>query len=304
MKITAYRNLEKYILGIYTNHKIWESFDGQLEDHSSILPKILNKTNLDVLGKYIEPFSEELNKNLQISHIDKNIKIQYFVEKLGWLKECIKEQHKNSISQNTILEQSLSTIHTQNIIANHLVFLAVREIQYCCNKYDVDFFSICIEVNFDCTGIDSTYIISRSYLERKKKKNVTTLKDSFSKAENRSDFNIQANTDNNVAKTVQKNEHIFCNNGFDFFKYLLNENHIRSKGVRGRYSDISFFYTRMKKDKYIHAGADKFRCWFQDEYIEEFSKIVITDRTVDIDRKNNYEKAEKTWIKNQSHIVP
>jgi hypothetical protein len=174
----------------------------------------------------------------------------------------------------------------------------VNEIQSNCIKHNINFQSICNEVDFNCPPFlfGDTFLYNGNLTE-KKKQSKSPHENNFHNEENRNNTNPQENLKNIPPQIKQKNEHIFCNNGFDFFEYLLDENYIRSKGVYGRYSDISFFYKKMYKDKYIHVGIEKFRFWFMGEYTEEFTKMVNSNNTVDINREKDYNKAEKSWNK-------
>ena len=304
MKNKAFKKLYTALSVVLIETEEWLSIDELLKNRKCLLSVVLLNIDIDLVEEYIEPFSVELNKNLLVSSKGKNDKIKFYLYELRELNLFFKNpEYDKLLFQSPIFDESLSTESNLIIITHYLYNLTVGEIQYCCLKYNIDFLSICNEVDFDCYNFDCGISLYSEDKQKKyigkQKENKTMHEGDLSKAKEHSNVNPQESIKYISPKTAQKNEHIFCNNGFDFFKYLLDENHIRSYGVKGRYADISFFYRKMKEDKYIHAGGNEFRNWFIDEYTEEFTKITVSDNTVDNDRKNNYYKAEKGWLKNQ-----
>lgn len=93
-----------------------------------------------------------------------------------------------------------------------------------------------------------------------------------------------------------KHEHIFSNNGFELFEYILNENFIKQKGIKGRYKQLSYFYWRLFNDKYIHQKSEPFKNWFMKTYDDEFSKINTETDTETAQRKKDYSTALE-WFK-------
>ena len=92
-------------------------------------------------------------------------------------------------------------------------------------------------------------------------------------------------------------DHIFANNGFELFNYIL-ENYITTK--RGRYADISFYYWKMynNEPKYIHQRPEVFKEWFCGLYNESFEKIKTLGNVKD--QKGNRERHYITsldWFK-------
>ena len=98
----------------------------------------------------------------------------------------------------------------------------------------------------------------------------------------------------NPIKT-EKQEHIFAYNGFKIFNHLL-ENYIKPKGVKGRYSDISYFHRKLYNDNFIHQKPEPFRDWFINHYEEEFSKIKTLIATKNPQRERDYSTAID-WFK-------
>lgn len=97
-----------------------------------------------------------------------------------------------------------------------------------------------------------------SIVKRTFKKNIKTM------VENDNLQSIKTNQDN----STNKHEHIFSNNGFILFEYILNKFVSQN---RGRKTDIAFYYWSMYNDKrkYIHQRPEQFKKWFFDTYDNE-----------------------------------
>jgi hypothetical protein len=259
----------------------------------------LNRSNQELYESNIIPLSQELNENLEVSGNKKSDVIKTYLTRLNKINMFFKKSETAKLLfQN--FNKPKSREYTFIINAHYLFVTAVNEIQSNCVKHNINFQSICNEVDFNCPPfLFGDSLLYNGNLTEKKKQSKSPHENNFHNEENRNNINPQDNLQNIPPPIEQKNDDIFCNNGFDFFEYLLDENYIRSKGVKGRYADISFFYRKMKVDKYIRAGIDEFRLWFIGKYTEEFSKILISDNPADIDRKKDYDKAKKDWINNQ-----
>jgi hypothetical protein len=104
-----------------------------------------------------------------------------------------------------------------------------------------------------------------------------------------------------IQDTTSKHENIFSNNGFILFEYLLN-NHIRPKGITGRFADISDYYWKMydSDTQYIHQRPARFKEWFFTTYDkEDIGKIKTADNLKDIDRDKHYSNS-LDWFKTQN----
>lgn len=90
-----------------------------------------------------------------------------------------------------------------------------------------------------------------------------------------------------------KNDHIFSNNGFELFEYIL-ETYITAKGKKGRFTDISFYYWKMTEDKFIHRKPEYFKSWFFETYDKEDigkMKTLLQCNTADKKRDKHYSSA-------------
>lgn len=118
-------------------------------------------------------------------------------------------------------------------------------------------------------------------------------------------YNIKLNglqkTETKPKSNINNHSPIFSNNGFELFNYIL-ENHIKPKGKRGRYADLSFYYWCLFNDekKYIHQRPEVFKNWFCKEYNDSFEKIRTMDEVNDINgnRKKHYQTS-LDWFKKQ-----
>lgn len=98
-----------------------------------------------------------------------------------------------------------------------------------------------------------------------------------------------------------KHDEVFCNNGFELFDYLLIK-HIRSKGTRGRFSDIADYYWKMynNEPKYIHQRPEEFKNWFYRMYDkEDIGKIHTKEKIKNIHRDKHFSDALE-WFKNKN----
>jgi hypothetical protein len=101
-----------------------------------------------------------------------------------------------------------------------------------------------------------------------------------------------------VDKITNQHSDTFSNNGFVLFEYLLN-NHIRPKGVKGRFSDIGHYYWKMYESEiqYIHQRPEAFKRWFFKTYDQEdIGKIKTADNLKNINRDKHYSNSLE-WFK-------
>lgn len=100
-------------------------------------------------------------------------------------------------------------------------------------------------------------------------------------------------------------KHIFLNNGFELFEYIL-ETYITEKGKKGRFTDISFYYWKMVQSKFIHQKPESFKRWFFETYDKEDigkMKTLAQCNTVDKKRDKHYSNSLE-WFKQQKNYVP
>jgi hypothetical protein len=98
----------------------------------------------------------------------------------------------------------------------------------------------------------------------------------------------------------QKHENIFSNNGFILFEHILNE-YVKPIGVRGRFTDIAFFYWSMHNNKpqYIHQRSQRFKEWFFENYNnEDLGKIKTLSQAKSPQRIKDFSNA-LDWFKTQ-----
>jgi hypothetical protein len=155
MKIKAFKKLNAALSVVLVESEEWVSIDELLRKSNSLLCVVLLNADIDLVEKFIEPFSEELDINLLLSSEGKNDKIKFYLYKLRELNLFFKNpKYATLLFKSPISDESLSTEYNLIIVTHYLYDLTVAEIQYCCLKYNIDFLSICNEVNFDCSTID------------------------------------------------------------------------------------------------------------------------------------------------------
>jgi hypothetical protein len=155
MKIKAFKKLNAALSVVLVESEEWVSIDELLRKSNSLLCVVLLNADIDLVEKFIEPFSEELDINLLLSSEGKNDKIKFYLYKLRELNLFFKNpKYATLLFKSPISDESLSTEYNLIVITHYLYNLTVGEIQYCCLKYNIDFLSICNEVDFDCSNFD------------------------------------------------------------------------------------------------------------------------------------------------------
>ena len=95
-----------------------------------------------------------------------------------------------------------------------------------------------------------------SSIVEKRKKDIPVLKDSILQQMEVKSIQEQASKEE---KPVEQYQHIFCNNGFGLFEYLLFN---CTNAGKGHHSDIIYYYHRMKRDNFIHQPQQTFLNWY------------------------------------------
>ncbi len=94
---------------------------------------------------------------------------------------------------------------------------------------------------------------------------------------------------------TNEHSHIFANNGFILFDYIL-KHFISVK--RGRIADLSFFFWKMHNEKHLHQRPKQFLEWFNQQYQEPIDKIRPYSEVDNIKREKLYSTA-KEWLKDK-----
>lgn len=179
MKIKAFKRLNAALSVVLEESEEWLLIDELLKKRNRLISLVLLNTDIDLENKYINPFSEELDKNLLKSSDGKKDKIKFYLYELRELNLFFKNpDYVKLLFQSPVFDESLSTECRLIIIVHYIYNLTVGEIQYCCLKYNIDFLSICKEVDFDCSTIDCG--ISSYAEDKEKKKLVNSQKNPFS----------------------------------------------------------------------------------------------------------------------------
>lgn len=105
---------------------------------------------------------------------------------------------------------------------------------------------------------------------------------------------------NNSTNKYSSHENIFSNNGFILFEHLLNQ-YVEPKGIKGRLSDIHYFYWKMYNNtpQLIHQRPEPFKKWFFENYEQEdLGKIKTLDQVKNSNREKHFSNA-LDWFKTQ-----
>jgi len=88
-----------------------------------------------------------------------------------------------------------------------------------------------------------------------------------------------------------KNEDIFCYNGFELFEYLL-EHFVKPKGKRGHHTDVLFCYHKLFNNtpKYIHQRTQPFLNWYNDKYEDDITQTKTFDEVKTDNRESLYSR--------------
>jgi hypothetical protein len=94
--------------------------------------------------------------------------------------------------------------------------------------------------------------------------------------------------------------HIFSNNGFILFEHIL-KTYVRPKDIRGRESDLIFFYWKMyfEKTQYIHVKPTVFFIWFDKNYDNIFGQLKTLQQVETPQRNKDFSNA-LDWFKTQN----
>lgn len=238
--------------------------------------EVINELNNNELSFYTEcnkPFIKELNKNLleNVTTENKNDIIKFYLFKFKELEYFFKH-NKTLLFEEPCFDKNLNKNDAYAINCHYLYDGILTEIQYCCGKYNIDFWRLCKEVNLDLLLFDSGM--------------TAVFKESESKQLNQ--------------KSSPKHENIFCNNGFELFEDILSE-YVKPIGKKGRLSDIHYYYWKMYEDDFIHQRPERFKTWFFETYEkEDLGKIKTLKEVENLDRNIHYETA-LGWFKQQHH---
>ncbi len=210
---------------------------------------------------------------------------------------CNSKTFKTDISQ--LCERCPLIKLTKGYIKNQILFQALEKQEILTNeefdKYLKD------EIDNAQKAMDRTYLNELKLndpIYRKKRIEIYIINKERIKALRK--LSIKNSMDESVDNKKNLHNHIFCNNGFELFSYLL-ENYIAKD--RGRYADLSYYYWRMYKDtpQLIHQRPEPFKSWFCQTYQENFEKIKTLNEVTGQKgyRDKNY-SISLDWFNNQS----
>jgi hypothetical protein len=239
MKTKAFKKLYTALSEIFIESEEWLSIDELLKKRNRLISIVLLNIDDDLVEKFIEPFTEELDINLLLSSEGKNDKIKFYLYKLRELNLFFQNpEYAKLLFQSPISDESMSTEYNLIVITHYLYNLTVGEIQYCCLKYNIDFLSICSEVDFDCSNIDCGISL---YAEGKEKNKA--------KQNNLNPFPQIFNCDDNRAYNVFKewvdgHTDKFLDYSFIFQKMISPQENL----IRKKYPQLSFMLFLKEND--------------------------------------------------------
>ena len=226
--------------------------------NEKVISKLLNE-NTNVTNVYINPFVKELNQNLLNKNGIQNKEdlIKHYIFEFVQLNSSYKN-HTDILHTGTLhiqspthykhektngIKRTLDEFEIYTINSHNLFLVIFNEIQLSCIKYSIDFFEICHKLNFNLEQIDSGITIT---------------------SEN-----------NKPTETINQNEHnhIFSNNGFKLFEYLM-KNFVTQK--RGHQRDVLFCYHKLFNNdpKLIHQRTQPFLDWYNASYENEINQTL------------------------------
>jgi len=145
--------------------------------------KELLSSHKELFETFVDSFAKELNANLLIKETKegKTDLIKYYIFEFWELNGFFKHNEKTlykSIKGNTITPREVDEVGSEYekyvIVCNDLFDYLFYEIQVCCIKYNIDFFQICDELNFNLQYLDSG--ITMGFEDRKTEKKVDNPK--------------------------------------------------------------------------------------------------------------------------------
>lgn len=103
--------------------------------------------------EYLQDFVDEVNDNF-LKNINKNDTLKYYLSELSFLNRYFNVDNYDLIIKNNSTELDLSLSEKGLLEAYYIFEIILDEITLCCFKYDLDFYKLCDEINFDYSYLD------------------------------------------------------------------------------------------------------------------------------------------------------
>jgi hypothetical protein len=235
-----------------------------LTENKNFIDKL--NIEIDYENEYLIPFREELNKNF-LKSFNKVDVVKFYLFELFQIQNQFNYSDVKLLFQMPEINKNY-TKHENYIVVSHYLFDSIlTEIQLCCLKYDIDFFSICNSLNIDLLLFDCGVAIVQ---------------------------------ENKIHNENPKYDNIFSNNGFILFDHILNK-YVKPKDKRGRETDLIFFYWKMncENTQYIHVKPTVFFKWFDKNYNNIFGQLKTLQQAETPQRIKDYSTA-LDWFKTQN----
>lgn len=107
--------------------------------------------------EYLENFVDELNDSF-LKNMNKNDTLKYYLSELAFWNRYFNVDNYNLVFKNNSTESDLSISEKGILEANYIFEIILNEITLCCSIYDLDFYKLCNEINFDYSYIDTGLI--------------------------------------------------------------------------------------------------------------------------------------------------
>ena len=230
MKIKAFRKLYTSIYELDDELTNWSNGSNQHKENS-VFTNAIFETNGNIISSIAIAFVDELDINILKSPTNKIDIIKFYLYDLKDRNRFFNNpQYQKIICQFGIYDNSFSKIENLIIAIHYIYVFITTEIQYCCIKYDIDFISICKEVDFDCSSINNIYRLTVEPKKEVKKKKL--IKNPFPQI-----FNCDDNRAYNVFKEwAEGHTDKWTDYSFIFQKMISEKENL----IRKKFPHLSF----------------------------------------------------------------
>lgn len=253
MKIKAFKKLYNAICELEDEVTNWLQFEDEVKKNRLSSIAIFD-TNGHIISSIGIAFLEELDVNILKSSQGKIDLIKFYLYELKNTNRFFDDPKLQKIIYRFGIYDDSFSIRDNLIVAIHYIYIFITtEIQYCCLKYNIDFISVCKDVDFDCSSINNIFYITTKAKKKEKKKNVLELK------KNQNPFPQIFNCDDNRAYNVFKDwsdgiTDKFLDYSFIFQKMISSQENL----IRKKYPHLSFMLFLKEYDFINQKEYDSF----------------------------------------------
>jgi hypothetical protein len=193
---------------------------------------------------YLESFVDELNESF-LKNVNKNDTLKYYLFELNFLNREFVINNNELIFKKRFDGTDLSFQEKSTLEAYDLFDIVLTEITLCCSKFNLNFYKICDEINFDYSFTDTGLI---DVFDKEKTEN----------KEFDSEINEKKLPANSVSTKLFANQYERIFNS-DFAFTLFEIMHELYKDENTPLANYSFLYFAMCKNEYVICGATDFK---------------------------------------------